>query len=304
MKSVILNNEVKMPIMGLGTWKADKNSVYTTIRWALKLGYNHIDTAFIYDNEEEIGQALFDAMKEDGIKRQDLFVVTKLWNNYHLKEDVSEALNESLERLKLNYVDLFLMHWPVAQKKESIMPLEDDDMLSLSQAPIIDTWREMEALYHKGLAKAIGVSNFGVLRLKKLMEEAEINPMVNQVECHPYLKQDELLKFCQDNNIVMTAYAPIGSGNKKLIEDEVIRDIARKNNVSLYQVLLSWNMNRGVVVIPKSQNIEHLKENLRALNLNLDAEDMARIENIDKNERFLSSDVFKIGPYKDEDIFA
>ena len=185
MKSVILNNEVKMPIMGLGTWKADKNSVYTTIRWALKLGYNHIDTAFIYDNEEEIGQALFDAMKEDGIKRQDLFVVTKLWNNYHLKEDVSEALNESLERLKLNYVDLFLMHWPVAQKKESIMPLEDDDMLSLSQAPIIDTWREMEALYHKGLAKAIGVSNFGVLRLKKLMEEAEINPMVNQVECHP-----------------------------------------------------------------------------------------------------------------------
>ena len=118
------------------------------------------------------------------------------------------------------------------------------------------------------------------------------------------MKQDELLKFCQDNNIVMTAYAPIGSGNKKLIEDEVIRDIARKNNVSLYQVLLSWNMNRGVVVIPKSQNIEHLKENLRALNLNLDAEDMARIENIDKNERFLSSDVFKIGPYKDEDIFA
>ena len=304
MKSVVLSNEVKMPIMGLGTWKSNKNSVYTTIRWALKLGYNHIDTASIYNNEEEIGQALFDAMKEDNIKREDLFIVTKLWNNAHLKEDVKEAMDESLKKLRLDYVDLYLMHWPVAQKKESIMPLEDEDMLFISDAPIIDTWKEMEELYRLGKAKAIGVANFGVKRLEKLINEAEINPMVNQVESHPYLKQNELLEFLRNNNIVMTAYAPIGSGDKNIVEDKIIKEIAQKNNVSEYQVCLAWNINRGVVVIPKSENVEHLRENLGALNVMLDEGDMKKIDKIDKNERVLTADVFKIGPYKDEDIFA
>jgi len=304
MKSVVLSNEVKMPIIGLGTWKSNKNSVYTTIRWALKLGYNHIDTASIYNNEEEIGQALFDAMKEDNIKREDLFIVTKLWNNAHLKEDVKEAMDESLKKLRLDYVDLYLMHWPVAQKKESIMPLEDEDMLFISDAPIIDTWKEMEELYRLGKTKAIGVANFGVKRLEKLINEAEINPMVNQVESHPYLKQNELLEFLRNNNIVMTAYAPIGSGDKKIVEDKIIKEIAQKNNVSEYQVCLAWNINRGVVVIPKSENVEHLRENLGALNVMLDEGDMKKIDDIDIKERVLTADVFKIGPYKDEDIFA
>ena len=184
------------------------------------------------------------------------------------------------------------------------MPLEDDDMLSLSDAPIIDTWRKMEELYRLGKAKAIGVANFGVERLEKLISEAEINPMVNQVECHPYLKQNELLEFCRNNNIVMTAYSPVGSGDKKIVEDKTIKEIAQKNNVTPYQVCLAWNITRKVVVIPKSQNVEHLRENIGALNVMLDENDMKKIEEIDKNERILSADVFKIGPYKDEDIFA
>ena len=220
------------------------------------------------------------------------------------REDVKEAMNESLKKLRLDYVDLYLMHWPVAQKKESIMPLEDEDMLFISDAPIIDTWKEMEELYRLGKAKAIGVANFGVKRLEKLINEAEINPMVNQVESHPYLKQNELLEFLRNNNIVMTAYAPIGSGDKKIVEDKIIKEIAQKNNVSEYQVCLAWNINRGVVVIPKSENVEHLRENLGALNVMLDEGDMKKIDKIDKNERVLTADVFKIGPYKDEDIFA
>ena len=304
MKNVVLNNGVKMPILGLGTWKSNPQEVYNAIRWALKLGITHFDCAYIYGNEKEIGQAFRDAMVEDNVKREDLFVTSKLWNNSHLYEDVEEAIDESLENMGLEYLDLYLMHWPVAQKKDSRMPLSDDDMLSLTDVPLSVTWKAMEEIYKKGKTKAIGVSNFGVNRLKDFMEKIEINPMVNQVECHPYLKQNELLEFLKHNNIVMTAYAPIGSGNDDLIEDEVIKKIAKRNGITEVEVCLAWNMKREVVVIPKSVNEKHIRENIKALNVELDEEDMREIDKIDKNERFLSADVFRIGAYKNEDIFG
>lgn len=303
MKEVILNNEVKMPIMGLGTWKSKPQEVYNAVRWALKLGITHFDCAFIYENEEEIGQALMDARIEDNVRREDLFVVSKLWNNMHNYEDVEEAIDESLKKLKLNYVDLYLMHWPVAQKKEAIMPAKDSDMLDFDEAPLSETWRGLENVYRKGKCKAIGVSNFGINKLKKIMEKAEINPMVNQVECHPYLRQDELLEFLEHNNIVMTAYSPIGGGNGELLGDEVINEIARKNNATPAEVCLAWNMKRGVVVIPKSVNEVHIRENIRALNIELDDDDMDKINEISINKRFLSADVFKIGAYENDEIF-
>lgn len=304
MQFIKLANETKMPILGLGTWKSAPTDVYGAVRWGLKLGYTHFDCAFIYNNEEAVGQALFDAMREDGLKREDIFVTSKLWNNAHKKGEVAAALKDSLARLKLEYVDLYLVHWPVAQKKEALMPLSADDMLSLKDVPLEETWEAMEDVYEAGLAKAVGVSNFGVNGLAKLMATAKINPMVNQVECHPYLAQNELKDFCDKNMIALTAYAPLGSGHMALLEDETVLKIAKKNKVQPAQVLLRWNMQRNVAVIPKAVEEKHLRENIGALNIELDGEDMEALSGLDKNERFLAGDVFRIGPYAQTDIFA
>lgn len=228
MRFIKLNNETEMPIIGLGTWKSEPSEAYAAVRWALKLGYTHFDCAAIYNNEEAVGQAFADAMAEDGLKREDIFVTSKLWNNAHRAEDVAPALQETLTRLKLEYLDLYLMHWPVAQKKEALMPLTADDMLPLSEAPIADTWQAMEELYKEGKAKAIGVSNFGEKSLTELAMTSEINPMVNQVESHPYLPQEELLSYCQKNMIALTAYSPLGSGSSLMLDDPVIDRIAEK----------------------------------------------------------------------------
>lgn len=303
MRFIKLNNDVKMPIMGLGTWKSEPNEVYSAIRWALKLGYVHFDCAPIYGNEDVVGQAFFDAMNEDGLERKDIFVTSKLWNNAHREKDVIPALKDTLFNLKTDYLDLYLIHWPVAQKKDAIMPLTKDDMIELSYVPIEETWGAMEEAYKQGLVKAIGVSNFGVERLGDLLEKAEINPMVNQVECHPYLQQRKLLEFCKNNMIAMTAYSPIGSGTKEILEDNVIVEIAKRLEVSPAQVLLAWNMARDVAVIPKSVKKEHLQENLRALNVGLDIDDINSIDTLDKNKRFVLSDVFEVGNVY-SDIFA
>ncbi len=304
MKYLKLNNDVEMPILGLGTWKSDKTQIYSAIRWALKLGYKHFDCASVYGNEEEIGMALKGAMNEDGLKRDEFFVTSKLWNNMHRKEDVREALEKSLKDLGLEYLDLYLMHWPVAQKKEAIMPLTKDDMVSLDEVPIIETWKAMEELYKEGKIRAIGVSNFGIKRLEELLKEADINPMVLQVERHPYLQQNELLEFCDKNMIKMVAYSPLGGDRKEVLKEDVVIDIAKRNNISEAQVVLAWNMMNGVGVVPKSVNEMHLRENIGSLNVELDERDMEELGKINKDERFLSADVFKIGWYKNEDILA
>lgn len=304
MMDIVLNNDVKMPILGLGTWKSEPSEVYSAIRWALKLGYSHFDCAAIYNNEEAAGQAFADAMKEDGLKREDFFVTSKLWNNAHRAEDVKPALEEILARLKLDYLDLFLIHWPVAQQKEALMPLKAEDMLPLTEVPLEETWKAMEELYQAGLCRAIGVSNFGVKTLSDLLEAAAINPMVNQVECHPYLPQNELVEFCQKNMIAVTAYAPLGSGKSVLLEDETVRSIAAKNKITPAQVLLSWNIQRHICVIPKAVEEPHLKENIAALTVELDASDIAALNALNRNERMLTADVFKLGWYAERDIFS
>lgn len=312
MKFVTLNTEQKMPLVGLGTWKSEAGKVYQAIRWAIKLGYRHFDCAQIYDNQIEVGAALRDAINEDGIKREELFITSKIWNDAHLKDDVLPAINKILEELQLDYLDLLLMHWPIAQKKGVNIPQSDDDVISLENAPIEDTWKEMEKAQHQNLTKSIGVSNFGINRLSALVEKSEIIPAVNQVESHPFLPQNELITWCKQNNIVVTAYSPLGSNDRiykannepNLLKNELIQNIAQKNNISEAQVLLAWQIQRNVVVIPKSTNEKHLKDNLAAIMVTLDNKDIEDINNIGINYRYIKADAFSFGEYTNDYIFS
>lgn len=269
--TITLSNGIKMPSIGLGTWQVkDKQEGINAVKSAIKAGYKAIDTAVVYQNEEAVGEGL----KQSGINRDELFVTTKVYNDMQGYEETHQSFKESLERLNLDYVDLYLIHWPITEKYH-------------------ETWRAMEEIYESGKAKAIGISNFHPQHIEDLMTTAKIKPMINQIERHPNLNQNELIAYCKERDIAITAYSPLGHG--QLLEHPVIKHIGEAHNKSVAQVILRWDVQNGITAVPKSVNADRIAANITIFDFELTEEEMKQIDSLHTDERVNKNpDIFVI----------
>ncbi|MGN8644738.1 aldo/keto reductase [Gracilibacillus sp. HCP3S3_G5_1] len=266
--TVKLNNGIDIPVIGLGVYKAEPgDEVYHAVRSALDLGYRHIDTASLYANEEGVGQAIIDS----GIPREEIFVTTKVWNDEQGYEQTKAAFKHSLERLQMDYVDLYLVHWPVPGKFK-------------------ETYKALEEIYREGKAKAIGVSNFEPHHLEELLKEAEVTPAVNQVELHPQLQQRAVRDFCKKHDIKIEAWAPLGKA--RYFDHPVLQELAEKYNKKPSQIIVRWQYQSGIITIPKSVHKSRQQENVDIFDFDLTNEDLEKINRMDEGKR--------IGAHPDE----
>lgn len=309
--SVALSNGKSIPILGLGTWGSPPGQVTQAIKDGIDAGYRHFDGAHVYQNEHEVGEGINAKIAEGVVKRDDIFVTSKLWNSYHRPDMVRGACETTLKNLKLSYLDLYLIHWPQAFKEgDELFPMEDGKV-QFSDADFTHTWKEMEKLVDDGLVKSIGISNFNKKQVEYLLANCRIPPVTNQVECHPYLIQKKLSEFCMSKNITITAYSPLGSpsrpwaqpGDPVLLEEPKILDIAKKYNKTAAQVLIRYQIQRGHIVIPKSVTKERIISNFNVFDFELESGDMELIESFDCNGRlvpFLECKSHKDYPFNDE----
>lgn len=263
--TVMLNNGVEMPLLGLGTFRAQGNESKRAVVDAVKAGYIHIDTAFIYGNEKEVGEGI----RESGIARDKLFVTTKLWREDQGYESSLKAVETSLQNLGLEYLDLYLIHWPVEEK-------------------LHDTWRAMEEIQKKGFSRAVGVSNYTIRLLEELKSQSGFVPAVNQVEFTPFLYQKDLLDYCNEHGIRLEAYSPLTRGRR--LDDASLVKVAEKHGKTAAQVLLRWDLQHGVVTIPKSVTTKRIIENADLFDFTLDNEDMQLLDSLDENARMIHPD--------------
>lgn len=275
-KIIEFYNGNSIPALGLGTFRVENNDeCREAVKHAIISGYRHIDTAQTYHNEEKVGQGIKEGLEAAGLNREDLFITTKLWMTDYGRENVQSAYEASLKRLGLDYVDLYLIHWPG----------QDKDLIT-------ETWKAMENLYNEGKIKNIGVSNFHVHHLEELLQEASIKPVINQIECHPYLTQKELRAYLEAQKIVAQSWSPLMNG--QILEDEVVKEIANELGKTPAQVIIRWNIDENIVVIPKSVTPSRIEENLNVFDFELSENQLSRLNALNKDER--------IGP--DPEVFS
>ena len=258
--TVKLNNDIDIPILGLGTWTLNGNNAYQAVLWALEAGYRLIDTATIYGNERKIGQAIV----ESGVPREEIFITTKVWNSDQGYNNTFDAFNNSLKNLNLTYIDLYLIHWPISKLRD-------------------ETWKALEKLLKEGKARAIGVSNYTIRHLKEHLDNFSVIPSVNQVEFSPFLYQKDLLDYCVSKGIILEAYSPL-TRSRKLNTPE-IETIGKKYNKTPAQILIRWGLQHNIIEIPKSGNKDHIYENAKVFDFELTVDDMKNLDNLNQDFR-------------------
>ena len=306
MTTISLASGRQLPAVGMGFWKVGRDVAADVAQQAIENGYRHLDCACDYGNEAEVGQGIAAALQSGTVTREQLWVTSKLWNTYHRPEHVRAACERSLRDLQLDYLDVYLIHFPIALK---FVPFEDryppewffdpnadSPRLEPDAVPIHETWQAMEELVAAGLVKEIGVCNFGVSLLRDLIASAKISPAVLQVELHPYLTQETLLRFCRESGIAVTGFSPLGAQSyfalnmagqaESVLESEPVRQIAATHNRTPAQVVLRWAVQRGTAVVPKTSRVERMRENLAIDDFTLTEDQTAAISALNRNRRF------------------
>ncbi|XP_055624783.1 aldo-keto reductase family 1 member B1-like [Toxorhynchites rutilus septentrionalis] len=294
--NAIFNNGNSIPMIGLGTWGSPGGGqVAQAVKDAIDIGYRHIDCAMAYQNEHEVGEGVTAKIKEGVIKREDIFITSKLWNTFHRPDLVEGALRTTLNSLMLDYLDLYLIHWPVGYKEGvELFPYGPDGKTYIfSDVDYVETWKAMEKLVGLGLVKNIGLSNFNIKQVQRVLDIARIKPVTNQIENHPYLNQAKLTAFCADKGIIVTAYSPLGSPTRPwvtkddivLMEDGTVHAVAKKYAKDPAQILIRYQIQLGHVVIPKSVTRSRIVSNFDVFSFSLDASDMKQLAGLERNER-------------------
>lgn len=300
------NNGEEMPQFGLGTWLSEKGKVKEAVEHAITKGYRNVDAAWIYGNEGEVGEAIEAKINDGTVKREELFVATKLWSTFHQPQDVATACEKSLKNLRISQIDLYLMHFPMAfahdenfgAKKDESSPHEVKPHVA-EDVDYVDTWRAMEDLVKAGKVKSIGVSNFNKFQLERLMKNCTIKPANNQIEVHPYLNNDELVQFCQSNGVTVTAFSPLGNPSKPhtrawagdektILEEDIVCALAKKYSKTPAQILIRFALDRGIIVIPKSITPSRIDANSDVFDFKLEASEVKQIMGMNKDFRVVA----------------
>lgn len=305
-KTMKLSSGQDIPTVGLGTWKSPPGQVTEAVEVALAAGYRHLDCAFAYRNEHEVGSGLLASIKKGVVRREDVFITSKLWNTYHRPDLVRKNVEETLKNLQTDYLDLYLIHWPMGYKEDGDMfPKDADGKFLYSNVDYLDTWKSMEQLVRDGLVRNIGLSNFNHKQIQRVIDNSEIKPIMLQIEVHAYLPNRKLIDFCHSKGITVTAYSPLGSPDRpwakpedpNLLAHPKLTQLAEKLKKTNAQVLLRWLLQRNLIVIPKSVTAERIRSNIEVYDFDLSNEEMQVVDSLDVNFRGCALDAVRDHPH-------